>query len=544
MTFVNMFPKLGTFLIISFCSAISLPAQTWPKIYGGNTYTWLQGRVVETYDKGYLIAGQVDPGPGVPQMHGWIIKTDINGNPLWTKTIASSFYQAAFNGMDATPDGGFILSGVTTKLDPENYDVLIMKFDACGQKEWCKIFSTPGNSDFGLKIKTVPGGYVALVDFFQDWTTKRIWLFKLNEDGEPVWEKLINESDTSYLGSAGEDILITSDSGYLVTGDTYYGSPGHPYWLRPLIIKTDSAGNEQWTLPFGVQNGLRGDVAQFPSENSSGSFYMSARHFRDSIPLGDSPCFLKVSPSGQEVYYKDLVGYSQEGGSSTLLLKDNDSLFVGAAWRDSAGTENIGIIKCDTLGNISKTVVLFQDILYSLNAALFTFDAKYVTGGNFNPSGGNTKIYLYKFNANLDPDPGYSQPLAYGSLCPHPVWSDTTTADDCGVITKIDDPLTDPAKYRMRAYPDPAATLINLVIPESLLRRSAFGNYRTTTVYHQWRSATLQIYDFRGQLVFSKEIPKDIRAVPVDVSRWPRALYLARLIFMNETVAETKFLVE
>ena len=188
-------------------------------------------------------------------------------------------------------------------------------------------------------------------------------------------------------------------------------------------------------------------------------------------------------------------------------------------------------------------MVLFQDILYSLSAAIFTFDSKYVTGGNFNPSGANTKIYLYKFNANLDLDSVYTQPRVYDSLCPHAVVSDTTNADDCSVITKIDDPVAHPEKYGMSVCPNPAADRISLTFPELLLRQATFGSYQSTTVYHLWRSASLQIFDLQGRCVFSKEIPRDLRETPIEVSAWTPGLYLARLVFMNETVGEVKFLV-
>ena len=118
-------------IILLLFPTLPLYSQDWPKIFGGTTDYWSPG-VIETYDKGYLMHVQVDPGPGVVQMQGLLIKTDINGNKLWTKSGISNSYQVAFFGFDNTDDGGIIITGATNKPDPSNYDIFFMKLNACG----------------------------------------------------------------------------------------------------------------------------------------------------------------------------------------------------------------------------------------------------------------------------------------------------------------------------------------------------------------------------------------------------------------------------
>jgi hypothetical protein len=64
-----------------------------------NNWCW---QVIESYDKGYIIEVQVDPGTGVPQTYAWLIKADVNGNRLWTKSILKNSYQAFFSGIENT----------------------------------------------------------------------------------------------------------------------------------------------------------------------------------------------------------------------------------------------------------------------------------------------------------------------------------------------------------------------------------------------------------------------------------------------------------
>ena len=529
-------------IFILLFSCLSSYSQVWPKIFGGNTNNWCQG-LIETYDKGYILDVQVDPGTYVPQMYSWLIKIDVNGNQLWSKTISSNGYQVAFGGIDNTIDGGCIVTGATTRLDPSNYDILFIKFNVCGEKEWCSIISTPGNGDDGWKIKQIPDGYIALVHYFQDWQTKRIWLFKLDLLGNILWQQCYLDS-ANVVGEEPEDLIVCSDSGYLITGDGYFPPSGQKtYYLMPLFIKTSSDGAQQWVLAYGQTNGFRGDIPQYPNEKQTGFYYSSGRHFRQTAPYGDSPCFLKVSQTGQVAYYKDLISNSIYGGSETLNLKNNDSLFISAGWEDVNSNHDVGIFKLDTVGNITVTKILFQNEIYGISKALFTYDEKYLAAGSFTQSSSNTKIYLYKFTSNLDYAPLNTTPLVYDSLCPHPIVSDTTSLDDCAVITSIDDPFKNPEKFNLTIYPNPACDKLTIEIPDKLAKKTASGSMQITTIYHQWNTATLEIYDLYGKLIFMKEISKQTEKLDLDVGPWHSGMYEARLVFMNEIVARGKFVV-
>ncbi len=526
--------------------SINANAQDWPKIFGGTTDYWSRG-LIETYDKGYLMDVQVDPGPGVAQMQGLLIKTDINGNKLWTKSVLSYSYQVAFFGFDNTDDGGIILTGATNKPDPSNYDIFFMKLNACGEKEWCKIISTLGNPDQGLKIKQSEHSYIALIQYFQDWVTKRIWLFKLDTEGNILWEQLLNRPNDSIENSEGYDFEILPDNNFVVAGDGYDRSSGAVAYLRPLVIKTDSNANVQWVLPYGRNSGFRGDIASFPRQNQSGFLYVAARHFRITQPYGDSPCFLKVSPTGQEVYYKDLIPDSYLGSSSTLLLKNNDSLFIGAIWQDTSDVISVGAIKCDTVANISRTRILLQNSQNSfgrLEDALFTYDNNYVTVGSFYPNNAIPKVYLYKFTSNLDDAPLNTQPRVYDSLCPHPIVSDTISLDDCAIITQVYDPVQAPEKFTIHVYPNPAKDELTIDLPQFLLRQTSSGTMQVNTIYHQWNFSKLEIYSQNGKLIYSGEIPKSKDKVKLDVSSWESGMYIARVVFMNEVVAKSTFIIQ
>lgn len=540
--------KINRFYISIFYTLFLLPssiyAQDWPKIFGEDIQAWSRD-IIETYDKGYVIIAQVDPIEPVPRMYAWLIKTDINGNRLWDKKIFSSSYHNACNGIEHTTDGGIILTGVTTKLDTSNWDVMYIKLNACGEKEWCNILSTPGNPDYGLKIKQVPDGYIALAKYLYDWETQRIWLVKMDGGGNVLWEKVYAQQDTNIFNEECRGLLVTSDGGYLITGDTYYLEPGGHYgYAHPLIIKTDADGNEQWVLPFGLNTGYKGNYATHPAENAHGFFYATGTHFRrDTLPLGDAPCFIKFAPSGQEISYCDLLLNTSSGGTGTLNLMDDQTLFISGAWTDSTEVQKIGIFKTDTIGNISKTKILFTGIMHSILGSIITNDKKYVATGGFIVNNPTPDIYLFKLNSDLEYDSIYTQPFTYDSLCPYAIDSDTLNLDDC-IVTGIHEPSVIDIQSNINIYPNPSNAVITIDIPATLSSSYTLQGIQVTQAYHRWDGASLQVYDINGRMVKSEFLSGQSQTLTMDVSAWQPGMYLLRIVYKGKTLGTAKMMKE
>jgi hypothetical protein len=83
---------------------------SWMKIYD----PYGRGESVhQTTDGGYIIAGYLGP---------WLVKTNILGDTLWTKTFEGRGYSG-----QQTTDGGYIVTGYTTSLGSGGSDVWLIK---------------------------------------------------------------------------------------------------------------------------------------------------------------------------------------------------------------------------------------------------------------------------------------------------------------------------------------------------------------------------------------------------------------------------------
>ncbi|MBP8977684.1 MAG: T9SS type A sorting domain-containing protein [Bacteroidales bacterium] len=111
------------------------------------------------------------------------------------------------------------------------------------------------------------------------------------------------------------------------------------------------------------------------------------------------------------------------------------------------------------------------------------------------------------------------------------------------MIVSIDDPIEHPEKTRLRVYPDPAKEKVTVEMPEYLIRKSEGNGISATTYYHQWPEVRMVVFNLFGRMIFSKEIQQSEKTVSINISTWPKGMYLVSIVFMNDIVGSGKFIV-
>jgi hypothetical protein len=532
----------GIFIFIFFNMQVAI-SQNWPKVYDTIHYSWVHSHT-ETYDHGYLISGQVDALAGVAKTHAWIIKTDINGNKLWEKRIFDKNTITGTENIAQTADGGFILIGSTTQSDTTATDIVFIKLDACFNKEWCTILSTPGCSDYGLKVLPTDNGYISLLTYYnEDITHKRVWSMKLDLSGNVIWSKAYLY-EPEYWSEQSSDLMLTTDGGFLITAYGWYDPAGGLNGkLRSILIKTDNEGNEQWLTRWGEAIDYRSLYPMYQTTDEQGYYFCTATHYQKLPVEGYVPAFIKTSPAGEEAFSADLMSGTEAGIANSLHFLYPDTLVLACGWKKPFENYQQGVIKCDTAGNVIKTKILLDNVQNTFMGSALSFDKKLVLSGGFVIGRPNYCIYLFKINSNLELDSAYTIPRTYDSLCPHPIVSDTMDLEGCGIYTSMPDPILQPDVFKLKVFPVPAKDRFTIQIPEQLLAESSMGGVTINTVYHQWDKTILQIIDITGRIVFEKDIYFNEKEVEINCSAWPAGFYAARLLYKNMKVGEVKILV-
>jgi len=167
--------------------------------------------------------------------NGWIVKMDKNENILWNRVYKSSKYEKLYNMIKAK--NGYLVVGIHNK---DNRDGLIMKIDNKGNQIWKKTYG--GDKIDGLSsIIQIDNGYLVAGGTFSKGNGKcDVWLMKIDENGNKIWEKT--------FGGRGIDFtwgLFKDKEGNLIIPATTasYGSGDEDAWIikisKELLKKWD-----------------------------------------------------------------------------------------------------------------------------------------------------------------------------------------------------------------------------------------------------------------------------------------------------------------
>lgn len=516
-------------------------SQQWIRIFSDTSSNIELTKVIEHYDKGYLFSGEKYRGW---TYYGYLIKTDINGYERWSKSFGKPLQMNQFTSVKKAINGGLILSGSTNNLQSNCTDPMLIRVNECGEKEWCKIYNSPGCNSWIKDIVTTPDScYIAIIDRWKTGEEQRIWLFNLTPEGDVTWVHTY-ATNPDFWSEISYSLTKTSDSSVVVTGEAYYPDPTYPgkSIIKIILIKVALDGTSVFEVPWGTNNGVYSDGRQSVVD-SKNNIYTAGRRARTTTPGGDAPCLFKTSKNGEPVFYKDLKSTSSLGISTSINRFQDSSLVLCMGWDTPSGNDTTGVIRTDSLGNILNEKTLLVNAASGFFSSDITYNNRVILTGTIAP-GGWIQTYAFKLTPDLQYDSVYTRPFTYDSLCPHPIVSDTVPLDDCEVvIVGLDDAEQHPEKTKLQIYPNPAGGQVNIVMPQYLVRQNPGSILSSTTTYFRWDKTRLDILSITGKLMFTMEIPKQQATVQVNTSAWPAGMYFARVVFMNENVAEGKILI-
>ena len=236
-----------------------------------------------------------------------------------------------------------------------------------------------------------------------------------------------------------------------------------------------------------------------------------------------------------------MVPDSWQANLFTINWFSDSTIALGGGWYYSPTNLHLDVFKVDRSGNFIKSKELMNS-LYSFSDAVVDNDNKlFLVSPQY--SNNQWRTYAWKINSDLNYDTLYNQPLIYDSLCPHAIKSDTIPLD-CAVIVGIADPVPSPGTGLLKVYPNPARDILHIEIPGQLKVSTKNQLFSLTTLYHQWGSATLEVYGLFGNKVYTREIHQTDKNIVIGVSDWPSGIYIVRLVYLGNLVASEKVIVQ
>ncbi|MCK4575073.1 T9SS type A sorting domain-containing protein, partial [candidate division WOR-3 bacterium] len=252
----------------------------WTKTYGGTEYDEVN-EVQQTSDGGYIIVGiTLSFGAGGGDVY--LIKTDSNGDTIWTKTYGGAEGDAG-NSVQQTSDGGYIIAGITLSFGAGNGDVYLIKTDEIGDTIWTKTYGGI-HLDIAYSVRqTSDGGYIILgITHPTGLEMGDVYLIKTDANGDSVWAKIYEHDGYDYAYSVQQ----TSDNGYIFVCNLNY--------VDINLTRTDENGDTLWTKIYG---GADRDFAYSVQQTTDGGYIVAG--YTSSFGVGKLDVYLiKVLPEG------------------------------------------------------------------------------------------------------------------------------------------------------------------------------------------------------------------------------------------------------
>jgi len=512
--------QMGFALAILFLLPPALAeAQYWEKHYAGSSSFF--GDAISAYDKGCYIL--YSPGTATG-LNAELIKTDINGNILWGRTLGKTVDSVMSDGICETRDGGCILTGYTYLNN-----MFLLKLDACGEKEWCRIYTNEVQSgDISGITQLKNGDYVFYNDFGGLQYANASWVICVSPIGDMKWKFF----SPMTIGNMHSDSL----GNITVCGEAdYYLAPGlsRGYYTMANI---DTNGNKKWLISFDSLKGNYGTLRGFYQAHD-GSYISTGETAELSGNDTWAPLVFESGLDGKPNWYK-LIGDTTADQEPEDLCAINDSTYI-IPMVTSHPPKNpydyvLGFTKINNKADILERVSYPDSIFYLFPLKMHpTTDGKFLATGVSTRKDGTGDIFVYKINANLGIDSLDHNHYNYDSLCPKGVAKSETITLDATDTTYIKIP-TSIAKQSvpllgLDMYPNPASGRVFLFC-KGLNRQVVQCN----------------IYDIDGQIAatrcFSPDPIGNLNA-ELDISGLAKGIYFVEMLQPNRRFVQ-KLVVE
>ena len=259
-------------------------------------------------------------------------------NDEWNKTFGGNKSDCGYS-VKQTNDGGNILTGYTKSFGAGNQDVWLIKTDENGNEQWNKTYGGP-DWDIGNSLEQTPDGGYILIGLTKSFGAGSfdVWMIKADSDGNEEWNKTYGGTDYD----EGLTVHLTTDSGYIIVGLTYsFGKE------EAWVIKTDSGGNEEWntTSPtWNVYEYRPGGQTEDGGFIITGEIYHSYNQSFDAF-------LMKLDANGNVEWNKTYGGVEYDEGWAVRQTNDSGFIITGATKSYSASSYDVWLIKTDTYGN-------------------------------------------------------------------------------------------------------------------------------------------------------------------------------------------------
>lgn len=295
--------------------------------------------IIQASDGNFVIVGNTMTETN--KLDVYLIKCNNSGDTLWTRTFGG---RKDDNGwcVKETSDGGYIIAGFTESYNAGMNDVLLLKTDMDGRKQWHKTIGGPGDDlAWSIVINQDEGFTIAAQTNSFGNGELDAYLIRTDASGDTLWTRTFGGREVDRVFS----VDLASDGSILLAGITYsYGSGDRDAYL----LKTDREGKLLWQNTYG---GPGYDNAHTVIVNRTDDIILTGYgdYWGDK---GKMDVFLKqVTLEGEDIWTQTYGGMENDRAMTVFQLLDGAYVLTGFTQSFGEGDWDVYVVKTGSKGD-------------------------------------------------------------------------------------------------------------------------------------------------------------------------------------------------
>ena len=298
--------------------------------------------ISRTNDGGYIIGANENT----------IIKSDKDGNLEWVKKLNYSVNHFVEDVIQ-TKNGDFIVVGGTggDPLTPSQIkgQAFVLKLSQEGNEiHWVKrygISNTPNDNFWGI-VESDDGGFVLVGEKLQDRNFEfydHFWIMKIDDSGNEVWSKELGDQ----FWDEAQDIIKLSDGSYIIAGKSFPSKTQGNLW----VMKISQSGEIVWESQHNGGRTRNSPISISVSKDETSVFI--AGYGR--LPNNKENYILwSLNPiTGEVLWDKAYGGSLEDKGYGITNSFNNGTVIVGRSKSYSSNTKDTNwLVITDSSGNL------------------------------------------------------------------------------------------------------------------------------------------------------------------------------------------------
>ncbi len=315
------------------CTFLNLPAQevVWQKDIKSSTQDFLS-QVTTTIDQQYLITGssiQSDKqqASGSKQNNGYdfhLVKLNQQGDEVWEKYFSGQNHDY-LSATVTTQDGGFLLAGTSYSgkgLDKKENskggsDIWLIRINEFGDELWQKTLGTSSDEEARSVIQTTDLGFFVagnVQNSSKGYGSKDVWITRLDKDGKELSQLILGGKGLDEV----EKMIPTKDGG--------------------ALLGIYSRSSEVRDTGFGARN-----PESKSSTESTATRNLTSSTSKQSTNFGEGDYWIVKLDKNGKVEWEKNYGGKGDDHIRTLALTSTGYIIGGESRSERSGNKTVGI---------------------------------------------------------------------------------------------------------------------------------------------------------------------------------------------------------